>query len=363
MKIDQRLAQDIVKRTMKIINYSVNVMNENGIIIASGNPSRIGEHHIGAVLALRNSSVIEIDRELAQKWHNEVRSGINLPITYQSQNIGVIGISGELEEVRYYAQLVKMTAELIVEQAYLLEREQWNRRYREDFILQLLKNNLSESELVEQAQFFAFPLNVTRTVIIIQLTQPSVENVQQLVGYFESNLVNVEIAINAEKQIILLWENEIPTPIHHIMSPLFKKNEYRIAVGLKNCFAKALHLSYQTALSSLRYGQKAFPRKTCYFFEEYKLPALLNNMSHSWYVDELLLPVEKLIENDTKKVLFKTLQQYFLANCDLDRTAQNLFIHINTLRYRLNKIEQITSLSFNKIDEKFILYLSTILKR
>lgn len=363
MKINQQLAQDIVKRTMKIINYSVNVMNDEGVIIASGNPLRIGELHIGAVLALRNSSVIEIDDEQVLKWHNEVRSGINLPITYQSQNIGVIGISGELEEVRYYARLVKMTAELIVEQAHILEREQWHRRYREDFILQLIKNNLSESQQIKQAQFFSFELNVERQVVIIQLNQPSVENVQQLVGYFESYFSTLEIAIDADKRIILLWNNEISSSFYKIKPSFLKRNEYKIAVGLRCYFAKDLHLSYQAALSTLDYGKKAYPRKTIYIFEKNKLPALLNNMTHSWYVEELLMPIEKLIEQDTKKVLFKTLKQYFLSNCDLDLTAQHLFIHINTLRYRLNKIEQITGLSFNKIDEKFVLYLSIILKR
>ena len=51
IKLNTAIAQKIVQRTMKIIENSVNVMDENGIIIASGNPSRLNQKHTGAVLA------------------------------------------------------------------------------------------------------------------------------------------------------------------------------------------------------------------------------------------------------------------------------------------------------------------------
>ena len=38
--------------------------------------------------------------------------------------------------------------------------------------------------------------------------------------------------------------------------------------------------------------------------------------------------------------------------------AAALFIHPNTLRYRLSRIEEITGLNINKLDEKFLLYLA-----
>ena len=50
--IEARLAQDIVDRTMRIIPFNVNVMDGRGIILGSGETSRIGELHSGALLAL-----------------------------------------------------------------------------------------------------------------------------------------------------------------------------------------------------------------------------------------------------------------------------------------------------------------------
>lgn len=58
----------------------------------------------------------------------------------------------------------------------------------------------------------------------------------------------------------------------------------------------------------------------------------------------------------------KPFNNIFLSNCDLYLTAEKLFVHPNTLRYRLNKIEQITGLFFNKIDDELTLYLGTLLE-
>ena len=92
------------------------------------------------------------------------------------------------------------------------------------------------------------------------------------------------------------------------------------------------------------------------------MPVLLDNLSYSWQAQKLLAPLQILYTQDENHTLRKTLKQYFLSNCDLLLTSETLFIHVNTLRYRLNKIERITGLSFNKIDDEFILYLSTVLQ-
>ncbi|GAL06522.1 sugar diacid utilization regulator SdaR [Photobacterium aphoticum] len=115
MQLNATIARQIVERAMKIIHHSVNVMDEHGRIIGSGDPSRLNQRHEGAILALNDNRVVEIDPGTALQLKG-VKPGINLPIVFQHQTIGVVGISGEPEQVRNYGELVKMTAELIVEQ-------------------------------------------------------------------------------------------------------------------------------------------------------------------------------------------------------------------------------------------------------
>ena len=138
MQLNDTLARQIVSRAMKILSFSVNVMDEHGLIIASGNPERLHQRHEGAVLALTENRVVEISEATARQLKG-VRPGINLPIAYQGELLGVIGISGDPEEVRAYAELVRMTAELILEQAALTEQLQWDKRHKEELVLQLIR--------------------------------------------------------------------------------------------------------------------------------------------------------------------------------------------------------------------------------
>ena len=136
--------------------------------------------------------------------------------------------------------------------------------------------------------------------------------------------------------------------------------DYKIVVGMFVSTLLQLDFAYQTALQTLNYVEGIHAKKGLYFFSDYKLPALFADFTHSWQGKELLTPFHILIEHEDCRLLLKTLQQYFLSNCDLAHASQKLFIHPNTLRYRLNKIEQITSLLFNKIEDKFILFLGAM---
>ncbi|HAW7833304.1 TPA: hypothetical protein JLL63_004178, partial [Escherichia coli] len=51
------MAQDIVARTMRIIDTNINVMDARGRIIGSGDRERIGELHEGALLVLSQGRV------------------------------------------------------------------------------------------------------------------------------------------------------------------------------------------------------------------------------------------------------------------------------------------------------------------
>ena len=65
----------------------------------------------------------------------------------------MIGISGEPAEVRAYAELVKMAAEMMVEQAALLDQHQWEKRYREELANQLLQPQPNNASLEAMAAY------------------------------------------------------------------------------------------------------------------------------------------------------------------------------------------------------------------
>ncbi len=118
-RLDTKMAQDIVARTMRIIDTNINVMDARGRIIGSGDRERIGELHEGALLVLSQGRVVDIDDAVARHLHG-VRQGINLPLRLEGEIVGVIGLTGEPENLRKYGELVCMTAEMMLEQSRLM---------------------------------------------------------------------------------------------------------------------------------------------------------------------------------------------------------------------------------------------------
>lgn len=56
--------------------------------------------------------------------------------------------------------------------------------------------------------------------------------------------------------------------------------------------------------------------------------------------------------------LIKTLEQYLICGGNVVRTAKALFIHRNSLMYRLDKIQQLTGLDLLDVKEKVRLFLT-----
>lgn len=372
MKLNKQLAQAIVKRTMQIIPNSVNVMDENGVIIASGDPNRLGQHHAGAVLALRKNQLIEIDEQLLAQWklsevNREIKQGINVPITYLGSNIGVVGVSGLPNQVRHYAELVKMAAELIVEQSAQLEKERWQRRYKEKFILRLVKGELSAEQIKQQAAFFNLNVEQGYAACLIKLHDASIERLESLFSHFAHYHPKIAIAVVNLQHFLFLRPLDAQAATNHKGWQSYLPAEWqqsgKMAVGMKVSSLLEIAFSFHTAQQMLNYAEQHHLKKQILRFEEYAFPTLLADFVQSWQAKTLLAPIHRLLEKDDKQQLFKTMQQYFFSNCDLAHASEKLFIHPNTLRYRLDKIEQITSLSFNNIEQKFVLYLGAMLAR
>nr|WP_280515218.1 sugar diacid recognition domain-containing protein [Uruburuella testudinis] len=365
--MNETSAQSIVNRAMKIIGKSVNVMDERGVIIASGDPERLGQRHPGALLALSENRIVEIDNDLARQWHYEALPGINLPITYLGKPLGVVGISGIPAEVRPYAELVKMTAELIIEQEALLEKAHWKRRHQEEFLLAVIRGQADFTYVQRQAAFLDLDLSGHFTAVIIQCLNPEeFLLIHRLVAYLEQPQFKQLVVITALNEITVLKQSDPARPLSDknlqlLLPESVRPDAFRMAAGGMFCGDDALYLAYKTARGTLDYALAHYPGQSCYFFHHYRLPVLLEAFSGTWQAKELLKPLQKLTAHKHGQMLQKTLRQYFLCNGDLPQAAAKLFVHPNTLRYRLAQIEQITGLSLSLTDTRFVLFLSTIL--
>ncbi|MGR5412672.1 sugar diacid recognition domain-containing protein [Vibrio astriarenae] len=376
MQLNEMIARQIVERTMKIIPYSINVMDDKSRIIGSGDQARLHQKHEGAVLAITEARVVEIDEATAAHLKG-VKPGINLPIFYQEQIIGVIGISGTPEDVHHFGELVKMTAELIVEQAALMSQVQWNKRHREELVLQLIKGTtLNEMQLNAIADRLDLDLNQPRIAAVVKVLPKkdkplSLEHLQQLVHLLEyperDNLVGI-LSVSLNEVVVLKpitltangWSQEAETKrINQLLRRVKKEANFQIKIALGDYFPglSGLARSYDTAQLTL--NSVANRLGEVFFYQDYRLPVMMSSLlNEPWRREQLELPYQQLQSGDSKGLLIKTLKTYFAQNCDSALTCEKLHIHRNTLRYRMDKIEQITSLNINNIDNLMQLYIA-----
>ncbi|MCF7354036.1 sugar diacid recognition domain-containing protein [Vibrio sp. CK2-1] len=373
MYLDTQLAQQIVDRTMAIIDTNINVMNDRGIIISSGEPERIGQLHDGALLAIQHGDTTEITQQTSQNLKG-VKPGINLVLKHDDTIIGVVGITGNPDEIRNYAALVKMTSEMIIERSLLIEQLQWDKRHIEEFISSWVNNELTKEALESWAQRLSIDIEQPRVAVLIEISESSNRNqldtirkIVELLEYPErSNLV----AVVAMNQILVLkpcqqaaerWDYTIESKrIDQLIHKLQQHDIHQLHIALGEYFPSVMDmpLSFQSAQQVLTLGKHYQPKQTKYLFEDLRMPVLLSPLKENWQGAQLCNAIVKLKSQDRSGQLIKTLYSLFEHQGNLSQCANSLYIHRNTLRYRLNKIESITQISPHNFTGLVELYIA-----
>lgn len=373
--LDEKLAQEIVQRTMEIIGCNINIMDAKGMIIASGDTERIGEIHDGALLVLSQERVVDIG-ENVHNLHG-VRPGINLPLRLDGNVVGVIGLTGNPANLKDFAKLVCMTAEMMLEQAHLFDMLAQDARLKEELILNLLNADTITPSLKEWASRLGVDLSMPGVACIIEVDskQLSIADVRNELQNLQALLKNPErdnlVAILSLTELVILkpalnqfgrWDvaNHMER-VQQLLSRMTEESTLHVRIALGNYFPdcdNGIALSYQTAKNTLQVGKSRFPSQRTYNYQDLILPVLLNQLSDGWQQKELERTINKLKSIDHNGVLTKTLFAWFENDMQTNNTAKSLHIHRNTLEYRLNKISDLTGLDIARTDDRFLLYIA-----
>jgi len=373
--LDARLAQDIVARTMQIIDSNVNVMDARGRIIGSGDRTRIGELHEGALLALSQGRVVDIDEAVAKHLHG-VRPGVNLPLHIDGEIVGVIGLTGQPASLRHYGELVCMAAEMMLEQARLLHLLAQDSRLREELVLNLIRSETVSPALNEWAQRLGIDLNEPRVAAVIEvdsgqlgvdsamaelqqlqtlLTTPDRDNLIAIVSLTE--MVVLKPALNPHGRYD---QDEHRRRVDQLLQRMKESGQVRMRIALGNFFTGpgSIARSWRTARTTMTVGKQRMPSQRSYFYQDLVLPVLLDSLRGGWQANELARPLVKLKAHDSNGLLRRTLVAWFSHNVQPSATARALFIHRNTLEYRLNRIAELTGLKLGSFDDRLLLYIA-----
>ncbi|AHG21035.1 transcriptional regulator [Chania multitudinisentens RB-25] len=372
--LDAKLAKEIVARTMRIIDSNVNVMDARGRIIGSGDHERLGELHEGALLVLSQARVVDIDDAVARHLHG-VRPGINLPLHVDGKIVGVIGLTGNPAQLRQYGELVCMTAEMMLEQARLMSMLAQDSRFREELVLNLIRSEELSPALMEWAHRLGIDPNQPRVAAVVEVdsgqlgVDSAMAELQQLQALLTLPERDNLIAIVSLSEMVVLkpalnhygrWDAEDHRRrVESLLSRMNESSRLRVRIALGNYFSGpgSLVRSYRTAHTTMAVGKQRMPGQRAYYYQDLVLPVLLGSLRSGWQADELTRPLERLKAMDSNGLLLRTLKTWFLNNVQPTATAKALYIHRNTLEYRLNRISELTGLNLASFDDRLLLYV------
>lgn len=364
--LDHNTAQRIVDRAMQVIGHSVNVMTPDGVIIASGDPLRVGELHHGARhVALRGES-LAVDASNAEQFTG-VRHGVNVPITVGQHIVAVVGISGEPAKVLQFADLVKVTAELMLEQTALLELGQHRRRQTEDTLLALINGRAVPQSWLDR---IGFDLAQPRLALIIEPAQlPGPDDfVILLMRQLELSDKSLLLAQVAPQRLLVLapikpasttaLRSMTEQGLSLLQSSLSANVHMSVVIAAGQYIEGSLQGCYESALATMASGRRESPHSSVHCYSDDPVTILWESLRPSWQQQELLRPLQTLRAHPRHLLYVRTLQAFFDANGDVKQCAAVLHLHRNTVRYRLKGVEQLTGLSPFRLPELLHLYLA-----
>lgn len=372
MKISQNSAQQIVEEIGKLVKQNINLMDETGHIIASNDPARIGNFHTGAYRIIQNRlKEFYITPELERELPN-VRRGINLPIEVDGEVQGVIGITGDYSEVIKYGQIVKKMAEILIRERMALDNRQLDQRvqsrFLEDWILGSAMSN--PQSLSERGFAMGIDIHIPRRCIVA-----SAKNREQYTGTLEGQIVleQVEhlvddhvraqggiILRNAARQILLLRRQETQA-LEELCGEIARDVGNRLGVSMIfgiDGASQDVHSAYLQANRAWNTAAYSNSAVTC--FEALRTELLLDGLSR----DSKLEYLQRIFRGCSAKEAaehVELLEVFFSVEGSLQKAAQQLFIHKNTMQYRLKRLAEITGLDVRKPSQAPSLYLAMLL--
>ncbi|WP_341958525.1 sugar diacid recognition domain-containing protein [Pseudomonas sp. RC10] len=351
--LDHALAQDIVDRAMAILPCNVNVMDYLGIIIGSGEAERLYTRHEGAQLVLANRRVVEIDAHTARQLDG-VRPGVNLPLMLDQKLVGVLGITGEPDQVRVYAELVKMTAEMLMEHRRQQADQQWRHQRSEDLLARLLLGD-STGHLVDEAEQLGLQPQLPRQAVLIELPDGA-GYAGPLAAWLNGRYAN-SWCVSCEPSLVYWCRAAGKDRDDALLLEQFDEQGWpvsRMATVEPSSDLTSLRHACTAARDLLDYARHVQPQHRLLRLANHRLAVLFWRNRHDWLAEEIAEPVLRLQGNGQ---LLDTLRAWFDYSGESQACADALGIHRNSLRYRLEKIAEVSGCDPYRTDELLRLYL------
>jgi carbohydrate diacid regulator len=242
---------------------------------------------------------------------------------------------------------------------------------RESFLKKVLLENELPGDIPLKAREFKIPYAATRVAFIVRVDQvDGIECVEVMHELFPNFKKDHVLAMD-EETIVLLSEigrdesSRINETAMTILDNLNAESMTKVHIGI-GMYADTLRdaaKSYREASLALTVGNIFESDSYVMRYDRlglgrliYQLPTTLCNM----FLDEVF-PKGSYESLDNETLL--TISKFFENNLNGSETSRQLFVHRNTLVYRLDKVQKITGLDLRNFDDAVLFKLASMVRR
>ena len=352
--MSNRLFQTVVHQMKDIIGRSIGVIDENGIVIASSELKKIGE------------SRQRIREELAYSADAIVFEGYTYRyIAAAAKTDCIVFVEGDDAHADRMSRILSVSFGNI--------KGLYDEKYdKGSFIKNIILDNILPSDIYVKSNELHFNNEEYRAVMVIKFPAvPETPPIEIIQSVFEPTSHDYVININ-EQDIVIVKEVDAQTEAltlekdaQALCDAVAKQYGVKIFVGISSVVEtlKDLARAYKEARVSLEVGKVFDTERRIMCYENlgigrlvYQLPSTLCEI----FLSEVF---KKGSLDSLDRETLMTVQSFFENNLNVSETSRKLFVHRNTLVYRLEKIRKLTGLDLREFDHAVTFKVALMVKK
>lgn len=395
--IDTEVAQEIADETTGIVGYNILITDDAGIVIGSGDKSRVGTFHEASLETVQRGEMTWHDDETAGRLEG-VKPGVTLPVVLENRTVGTVGITGNPDEVKRFGMVVKSQTEIMLRESLHLRIAMLQEKALESLVYDIANYDpaiLEPEALVARAEELGYDLNLSRVSVVVDLAQfthlASSYRLRPDNRTPELELQSLKLGVLRTIKDVFGDEQDLATSIgtgkFGVLHSLWPREEdvtsqttakcrqlaesiqahhdivANVGIGTAANSVPELKASYQDAWSALHLGKRLARHRQVFHIGEFRVQELLLNVSYSSRKRFLHALLDPLKDQTDWETLRGTIMAWCESGYNLVEASKALYIHRNTMIYRLNKIEELSGKSPRDYEHAFALYLACLLDR
>lgn len=336
------------------VDRVIGVIDENGVIISCSDLSRIGETRQG------------IRDELSYTTDAITSGGFTYKLIGSSPKADyIVFVEGEDKSAEKYAALLSISLSNI--------KNLYDEKYdKGSFIKNIILDNILPSDIYIKSKELHFNNDVVRVVLLIKFFgKNDIIPFDIVQNMFPDKNKDYVISV-AENDIVLVKEmkpgfdsKEIERIAKSIADTINTEFYTKVSIGIGTSVdnIKDLARSYKEAQVALEVGKVFDTEKNIISYENlgigrliYQLPTTLCEM----FLQEVFK--RGSLESLDRETL-QTIQCFFENNLNVSETSRKLFVHRNTLVYRLEKIRKLTGLDLREFEHAITFKVALMVKK